>query len=167
MTSKGENREARIFFADTRFQRMARRPGGVTRKQAIEGAQAEVNDLKSDFPNWLERELQGLSIAIKQLEESSGDMSGLDRLYLSCCQLNDVGTTMGFVLLTFVANSLCEILDAIKAGATYDRDIIGCHYDALVLAKTAPYRNLRPEQLPEMTEGLRRLVELAKAYPAK
>jgi len=35
--------EARLFFVDTRFQKMARRPGGVPRDRAIEQAQKYID----------------------------------------------------------------------------------------------------------------------------
>ena len=68
---------------------------------------------------------------------------------------------MGFELVSFVSNNLCELLDAIKAGAAYHKETIDCHIDALLLASKAPYCNLRPDQLPEMSSGLRRVVERA------
>ena len=39
---------------------------------------------------------------------------------------------MGFELVTFIANNFCDILDAIKAGAPYDKNMIDCHIDALL-----------------------------------
>jgi hypothetical protein len=45
--------------------------------------------------------------------------------------------------------------------------MVDCHIDAFLLARTEPYRNLRPEQVPEMTSGLRRVVELANANAAR
>jgi hypothetical protein len=77
--------------------------------------------------------------------------------------LRDVGGTMGYELVSFIASNFCHILDAIKAGAAYDKDMIDCHMDALLLARTEQYRHLTPDQVPEMASGLRRVVELAKA----
>lgn len=159
--SDKKGQEGHIFFVDTRFQRMARRPGGLTREDALARAHAQVDQLKPDFSGWLDREMQELSAALSQIEGNCTDALALDRAYLSCSQLRDVGTTMGFALVTLVANNLCDILDAIKAGTDYDKDMIDCHLNALILARTDAYRNLRPEQVPEMTSGLRRVVELA------
>ena len=164
--SKNTNNEARTFFADTRFERMARRPGGTTRAQAVSRAQAHVDEIKAEFPEWLDLELQELSAAIQQAEGSSFDLSWHERAYRSCCQLRDVGATMDYELVTFIANNLCEILDVIKTGTAYDRDMINCHVDALFLARTEQYRHLRPEQVPEMASGLRRVVQLASIAPS-
>ncbi|HTV31411.1 MAG TPA: hypothetical protein VMF32_27005 [Xanthobacteraceae bacterium] len=163
--TKSVRHDARIFAVGTRFQKMARRPGGVPRDQAIERAQNFIDELKPEFVNWLDRKLQELGTAIQQAEGSSFDVSWHERAYRSSCQLQDVGATMGFELITFVANNLCKILEVIKMGIAYDREIIKCHLDALLLAKSEPYRNLCPEQLPEMTGGLQRVVELLGKLP--
>lgn len=155
------NQEAYTFYADSRFERLARRPGGVAREQALASAQAHVDDLKLEFATWLDRELHELSAALSPIEGNVSNTSSLERAYLSCAQLRDVGATMGYELITFVANNLCEILDAFKAGAAHDKDMIDCHIDAFWLARMDQYRNLRPEEVPEMASGLRRVVELA------
>jgi chemotaxis protein histidine kinase CheA len=160
MADKPE-REALVFYADSRFERLARRPGAVAREQALANAQSHVDDLKSDFLDWLDQELQQLRAALAQIEVDPSDMTVLDRANNNSSQLRDIGTTMGFELVTFVAGSLCAMLDTIKAGAAYDKDMIDCHINALFLVKTEPYRNLSPHQVPEMSFGLRRIVELA------
>jgi len=161
------DRDVHIFRVDTRFQQMARRPGGVSRETAVEGAQRHIDELKADFVDWLDRELKELTDAVRKLAANPNDTAALDRAHQACRQLRDVGGTMGYELVTFVANNFCDVLDAIKAGAAYDKDMIDCHMDALLLARTEQYRHLRPEQVPEMTRGLRRVMELASASAAR
>ena len=163
--SKDTKHEARTFFADTHFERMARRPGGTTREQAVARAQDQIDKIKSEFPEWLDLKLQELSTAIKQAEGSSFDSSWHERAYGSSCQLRDVGATMGYELVSYIAKNLCDILDVIKTGVAYDREMINCHVDALFLARTEQYRHLRHEQVPEMASGLRRVVEIASIVP--
>lgn len=165
--SKDSKPEAHIFYVDTRFQKMARRPGGVAREQALAGAQAQVDELKPDFTDWINQELQELTAALAEAENNSANKSSLERASHNCSQLRDVGATMGFELVTFVANNLCEILDAIMAGAVYDKDMVDCHVNALLLARTEPYRHLSPEQVPEMVSGLRRVAEIASISPTQ
>ncbi len=157
------DRDPNIFSVDSRFQQLARRPGGVTRERAIEIAERHIEELKPDFGDWLDRELQDLAGSIRQLDANPGNAAMLDRAEQACGQLRDVGATMGYELLSFIASNFCHILDAIKAGAAYDKDMIDCHMDALLLARTEQYRHLTPDQVPEMASGLRRVVELAKA----
>lgn len=160
MADKPE-REALVFYADSRFEKLAQRPGAVAREQALANAQSHVEDLRSDFLVWLDQELQQLRAALAQVEVDRSDMTVLDRANNNSSQLRDIGATMGFELVTFVAGSLCAMLDAVRGGAGYDKDMIDCHINALFLVKTEPYRNLRPHQVPEMSFGLRRIVELA------
>jgi hypothetical protein len=161
------DQDARIFQVDTRFQQLARRPGGVSRERAVENAQHQIDEMKTDFVDWLDRELKELSVSVRQVASNSKNTSSLDRAHQACRQLRDVGSTMGYELITFVANNFCDMLDAIKAGARCDKDMIDCHMDALLLARTEPYRSLRPEEVPEMTSGLRRVLELASASAAR
>lgn len=152
--------EAHIFYVDSRFERMARRPGGVARDQAVSQAQAEVEKLDTDFSAWLNQEVDILRAAVAQIESKADEVLALERADTACSQLRDVGGTMGYMLVTFVANSLCTIFDAIKQGAAYDKESVDCHIDALLLVKTAAYRNLHPDQVPEMTHGLRQVGKL-------
>ena len=157
--------EAHIFYPDTRFERMARRPGGVAREQALANAQTKVEELAPDFAAWLDAALQELKDALSSLADNPKSPAAIERADNACSQLRDIGATMGYNLVTFVANSLCTILEAIQAGASYDKDIIDCHINALFLVRTEPYRNLTPDQVPEMSKGLLRVVEIAGISP--
>jgi hypothetical protein len=163
--AKDSKPEARIFFVDNRFPRMARRPGGIPRHQAISNAQAQIDGLKQDFDNWLDPELIEFSAEILQAEQNPGAAQFLDNAFRRCCQLRDVGETMGYALVSFIANNLCDILEALKAGAPYDKDLIDLHISALFLARTERYRGLRPDQVPEMTAGLQRVAKIAGKAP--
>ena len=81
--------------------------------------------------------------------------------------MRDVGTTMGFELLTFIANTLCKIFDGIKAGAEFKIESVTCHFDALVLIQQEAYRNLRPEELPELSGGLHQVAESVSIVPKR
>lgn len=158
-----EKNKVNIFYVDSRFERLARRPGGVTREQALTQAQGQIEGLKTDFGDWLDQELQQLRVVVDQIERDPGDIALLGHAEGICLHIQDIGTTMAYQLVSFVAKSLCTVLEAIKAGATYDKDAVECHFNALLLVKTDPYRNLGPDQVPEMTLGLRRVVELARS----
>jgi hypothetical protein len=159
-----EKPRAHIFYVDSRFERLARRRGGVPREQALAEAQSQIEALKENFDGWLDEELQQLRAAVIQVEHNPGDAAALDHAERVCSQIRDIGTTMGYQLVTFVAGSLCTILDGLKSGPAYDKDIVECHINALLLVRTDSYRNLRPNQLPEMTSGLHRIVEFAGKY---
>lgn len=165
--AKNNDTGANIFYPDTRFERMARRSGGVEREVALGKAQAAVDDLKQDFSVWINHEFDALNMALNEIELDPTDKSAMERAFHSCAQLRDVSGTMGYELVTFVARTLCDILDAYIAGATYDKEVIDCHNNAFMFARLEQYRHLTPEQVPEMTQGLLRVVEIASIVPSK
>ena len=154
--------DSKMSLVDSYFQRMARRTGGMSRDRAMESAQVALEKIKMSFPDWLEGELK---VLIAQLRKggaaSPGDVSWAETAIIHSRQIRDVGSTMGFELLTFITNNLCEILEANIAGAPPHNEMIVCHIDALLLAKQEQYCHLRPEQLPELSSGLRRVLEVA------
>jgi hypothetical protein len=164
MSDTGD-RQARVFPVETRFQRLARRAGGIPRNQAIENAWSKVEEIKPGFDEWLTTALQTLADEVKRGPGALPEADWVDIVNTQSRQLRDVGTTMGFELLTFVANSLCEVLDAVTAGAECNMESIGCHIDALFLARQQPYRSMKPEQVPELTRGLRRVADFVSTSP--
>jgi chemotaxis protein histidine kinase CheA len=151
----------RVFSVKTRFQELAQRPGGVPRSVAIQQAENQIDDFKAEFVDWVDRELQELVQTFRGVKNTQPDTAQIEEIDRRCRQLRDTGTTMGLALVTFIADNLCQVLDAIRNGAPCDAEVIDCHIDALFLAKQDAYRNIRPEQVPEMTKGLHRMLERA------
>jgi hypothetical protein len=154
-----DEENVRIFPVETRFQSLARQPGGVPREAAIEAATAKIEEMKPSFDNWVEGELQNLVEALALAQAGRPVTEWLEAAERHSRHVRDVGTTMGSELLTFVADSLCHVLEAIEAGAECNLDSITCHVDALMLARKPNYRGLRPDQVPELTNGLRRVAD--------
>lgn len=154
---------ARVFLVDTRFQKLARRPGGVPRDDAIRNAQAVIDELKPQFHDWLHQELANLAAQIAQFSNVPSDPERFDRAMATCIHFRDVGTTMGFALLSLVAHQLCRLVEAIHGGAPCQRDIIDCYVNALALSKSDRYCKLTPEQVPELVQGLQRALDIASS----
>lgn len=162
------DKSVRIFPVETQFQKMARREGGIPREKAIEEASARVEEIRPGFEDWLVKELEILDGIVKAAKAAKAGKAGPDwaeQANHHSRQLRDVGTTMGLVLLTFIAGLLCEILDEIAAGAECNMNSVTCHVDSLFLARQEPYRNMRPEQVPELTKGLRRIADKISTSP--
>jgi hypothetical protein len=66
-----------------------------------------------------------------------------------------------------VAKTLCEVLESIRAGAIYEKEMIDCHINALFYVVKEPYRNLTKEQISELSGGLRRVAGIASISPGK
>lgn len=151
--------DIRIFDVETRFQTMARRPGGLPRDKAIEEAKVSIEQMKPGFGDWAEKELHDLSEAIAQARAGEPTEVWLEKASLHCRAVRDVGTTMDAELVTFVADSLCDIFEAIENGSRWDAESLLCHLDALMLVRQPEYRGMGPQDLPELSRGLRRLAE--------
>jgi hypothetical protein len=150
---------ARIFPVDTRFQQMARRAGGVPRDKAIERAQSALEDVKPAYEDFLEREVKGLSDLVRTVEAGNDEPGWVETAAFRSRQLRDSAGSLGYELVAFIAGSLCELLDSIESGGECNMESIVCHIDALMLARQGSYRRMKPEQVPELTKGLQRVVK--------
>jgi hypothetical protein len=151
-----------LFFVDSRYQQMARRPGGVPHHEALSNAQRMIDELKPEFVESLDQELGALKEALSDAVDTMAD-GAVELAYQRCSHLRDLGSTMGFALVSFIAGNLCELLDTTSAGVVLDRDVVNCHVDALYLAKSSTYCRLRPDQVPEMILGLQRVTKVARS----
>ena len=157
--------EVRVFSPKTRFQTLARRPGGVPRGRALDNAQNKVEEAKIGFDDWLNGEMTELIGWIERAKSGEPVDNWIDAAQFHANQLRDVGTTVGFELLTFIANTLCTILNGIKDGAECNMESLTCHVDSLLLIRQKQYRHLRPDQVPELSRGLHQVAESVSITP--
>ena len=158
MTRKKTSSSARVLQIETRFAKMACRDGGVPKSEAIVRAQAEIDKIKPGFYKWLDGEIEEFAELINQAPGAKAEPEWIERAAFRSREVHDSATTFGFELIAFIAGSLCELLDAMAARSECDIEAVICHVDALVLARKRAYRNLRPDQVPDLTKGLRRVV---------
>jgi hypothetical protein len=158
-TGKPGRPPARIFPVDTRFQQLARRAGGVSRDRAIERAQSALEDIKPAYEDFLEREVAGLAELVKRAEAGHDEPGWIETTAFRTRQLRDSAGSLGYELIAFIASSLCELLDSIESGSECNMESIVCHVDALMLARQKSYRRMKPDQVPELTKGLQRVVK--------
>lgn len=164
MNSVKSTREARIFDVVTRFQELARRPGGVPRELAMAQAASNIHQLKQEFDPWLRRTIAELEAALADLHRDGADPEAAFRAENGCRDLQAVAGPLGFDLISTVASSLGDVVSALRDGAPYDVAAVTCHTDALSLAiKFGP--SLPPAQIAELVGGLRKVAELARRLP--
>jgi hypothetical protein len=160
--NKPPDYEAREFHVETKFQQLAKRPGGVSREQALTNAQASVATLKPGFETWLDDEIAMLLRSVPKDGQDLGDKRWMDTADAHCQHMADVSATMGYEFVSYVATNLCLMFDAIRQGADYRRDVMKCHVDALLLGRKDKFRRMKPEDVPELTDGLRRVLASQK-----
>ncbi len=154
-------REACEFDVETQFQKMARRPGGLPREQALRRAANNIEEIKPRFTSWLDDELDALFRAVPDTASSRQiDLSWLNVIVRGSTRLIDVAATMDRPMVGLVARHLHMICEAVRRGAPYHDDIMACHLDALKLCQQRRYRNVAPEDMPELSTDLRRALML-------
>jgi hypothetical protein len=156
------NADARIFFIETTFQRMANRPGGLTRSQAVARANAHIDDMKSGFDDYADMKLAELSTIVMEAEVRPLGSQEIDRALACCRELRDTGTTMGYDFMTSVARNFCAIWEAMAGGTKVEADILTCHIDALLLSRSARLHPIDTQKVNEISEGLVRVARKVK-----
>jgi hypothetical protein len=159
--------DARIFTVETRFQKMVKREGGISRDKAIEQAQTQIEQAKPQFDAWAGGELKEFKSLMKKVEGTKASAEWIKIANFHSRQLRDSAATLNFELLAFISGSLCEILDSIEAGSECNMESIACHIESLLLAGQASYRHLKPDQVPDLTEGLHRVVKRVTAQSSE
>lgn len=157
---------AREFAVETNFQKLARRPGGISREQALKQAEAEIATYKPGFEAWLNAEIEKLFALVPDIGTGQpSDLSWIEAADIHSQRLADVAATMSYQFVSFVAANLCVIFEAIRNGAAYDEDVIACHIGALQLARQEQYRRISATDLPELSDGLRRVLNSPRLQP--
>ena len=165
MFDKSDNK-VREFYVESNFQKMARRPGGISRDQALSRADTNIDAIKLNFTTWLDEQLNDFfNLIPDQGSAEFQKMAWIDAADIYSQRLADVAATMDYQFVSFVANNLCMIFEAIKRGAEHNREIITCHINALHLARQQQYRGMRPQDLPELAEGLRNILNSPSLQP--
>jgi len=125
-----------VFPVRTNFHALARRPGGIPREQAIEAAEQHLHKMHPEFTAWLDQELaEILKIIPQSTDEVTSNDPWIEAANDHCRAVRDVAATMGFYLVTFAANNLCEAFDTIRSGVSYPLEAIERDFKALLLAR--------------------------------
>jgi hypothetical protein len=154
----------KTFPVDSHFQQMARRSGGVPRAQALERAQMQIDDARDTFGVWFSGQVAAITAALPKDDDSGADAPRwIETASSHARQLHDIGTTMGYQLVTFIAGNFCNMLDAIRNGAAPNRELIDLHIEALRVSRQEKYQHMTAADFPELSSGLHKLLLLAKA----
>jgi hypothetical protein len=158
----------RVFDVETNFQKAARRPGGVGRDEAVRTAIANIEQMKPAFAEWLDQEFAELLRLVPDRKvRDTNDPAWIEAVDRCSTRLLDGAATMGYPFISFVATNLHAVCEAIRDGADYRSEVMACHIDALFLARLPKYKNMRPEDMPELSEGLRQVLASATQKTGK
>lgn len=155
---------------ESRFERMARRPGGLSEKEALANAQKELALLKPAVGQFVESECDKLLAALESASLEGAERNAKVAIADVCSRLiRDVAGAADFVLVGLVAKSLCELFELlVDSDIDYPAAVVNCHVDALRLARRPEYRGKEVDQFaPQLVDALGSAVERVRRSAAK
>lgn len=145
----------------TRFHRLAKRAGGISRDEAIKRSDAFLNSVKPKYLEWVAADIARLELALKGIPgESVLDVSAIEAAYHKARVVRDLGETMGYPLITVVANSLCELLHRFQKAEIYNPAAVDTHFWSLLLVSSTDYEKTSEAATKDLLMGLQKVVEL-------
>ncbi len=152
--SESNARSFRLLTIETRFETLARRPGGVPRNSAIATANSNIAATAPDF-------CRALTARIEKLEKSLNDdvpdsvISATGPFMSEINELRDIGAIVGFPSVTLIAGELCRLFD--KADGGTRNATVGCFVRSLSLCMRREYRHTDQSEVQRLVTNLKDL----------
>lgn len=153
----------RLVTIETRFEALARRPGGVPRSSAIATAKSNIETVAPEHTRALAAKIESLEkwlddLLPKSLVSTAGPF--LDELY----ELRDISATIGFPSVALIADALCKLLD--RAGGKSRNAIVSCFVRSLSLCMRREYRETEQPEVQRLVANLKDLTakELSRRH---
>jgi hypothetical protein len=146
ITRRPENRLATMVF----------KPGGKQIAQAIDDAQAGIDEIRIAELDVLRVKLEEIQKLGRKAEKSATNAQ-IEDLYSLSVQVLDISGMYGLVELGQAAFSLCELLDRLRARQVWNWPAVQVHLHGLLILAD-------PDKVPEsgrqsVVEGLRAVCE--------
>ena len=106
----------------------------------IEKAEDAIKDLRHEFGNWLEEEVQKLEDAAKLVREKGLKGDEGEQLFICAHDLRGVGSTYEFPIITRLAASLTKLIDMDEKRQKASKALALAHVDAI---RAALSQNIR------------------------
>jgi len=123
----------KTFFPQTRLAELAARPGGISRSDAIEGAQKSIESLRDQGDATILKslgELETIAYGARGGQLSETDMHRTLRL---ADQIVTLAGTFGYAALDRVVRSLCDLTDGLIRANLRDSAPIAVHVQSMRL----------------------------------
>ena len=143
-----------------RYHRLAKRTGGIPRDEAIQRANVFIESVKSKYHEWVFDDILRLEEAVVALRgRSTPNPEDIENAYHRARVIRDLGTTMGYPLVTAVTDSLCELLHRFKNANVCDEVSVEAHFCALLLVISPGYAVGNRGGIEDLLFDLRRAVD--------
>lgn len=117
----------------------------VADAEMIAKAEAALQDLSSNFAEWLRDEVEKLETARRQITDAGVTAETMEYLYIRAHDLKGLGATYEFPLVTRIAGSLCRMIDSPATRQDAPLFLLDAHIDAI---KAAVRGNVKTDEHP-------------------
>jgi hypothetical protein len=149
------SRAKKVYFPKIRLQEMLNRPGGISRDQALEGAIANLDDMKGESNLIIEDAIAAIEASSAQVHGGQLSPEVMKEILEQSGQVVTLAGTFGYVALDRAARGLCDITDGLILAGLGDAAPVLVHVRAL--------RMFAPRSLPLSKDACEQvLAELEK-----
>lgn len=146
ITRRPENRLAKVIWV----------PGGKTIAQALDDAQANLEEIRQESLNVLRAKLEEIQ-ALGRKTETAPSEEAIKGLYTLSSEVLDIAGLFGLPELGHAAFSLCELLDRLKSRKTWNWPAVQVHLHGLLVL--ADPDKTPPEGRQSVVDGLRQVCQ--------
>lgn len=113
-----------------------------SRDQLIARAENALENMKEEFAGWMDEEIEGLSVAVREWTQSPNDPECVGELFRRCHDLKGQAPTLGYPIVGRIAASLCQLLSIDGIDLRELADLTQSHTNAI---KAAVRNEIRDE----------------------
>ena len=146
ITRRPENRLAKVIWI----------PGGKTIAQALDEAQANLDEIRHESLGILRAKLEELQAVGKRSAAAPGE-ADIEALYNLSSEVLDIAGLFGLPELGHAAFSLCELLDRLKSRKTWNWPAVQVHLHGLLVL--ADPDKTPPDGRQTVVDGLRQVCQ--------
>ena len=146
ITRRPENRLAKVVW----------RPGGKTIAQALDDAQANLDEIRAESLDLLRAKLEEIQ-ALGRKNEKDPKAGDLQHLYELSSEVLDIAGLFGLPELGQAALSLCELIDRLKSRKAWNWPAVQVHLHGLLIL--ADPERTPPDGRQSVVDGLRQVCQ--------
>jgi len=105
-------------------------PGAIS-PEVLARAEKAIQNLKSDYLNWVEEDLKKIDLAYNILINDPANKILLDDIYKISHDIKGQGGSFGYDMMTEIGQSLCHLVEKMEMVGPEELEVIGVHIDAL------------------------------------
>ncbi len=103
--------------------------------QAVERANQALEELKSEFTEWISKDLEKLKAARNIVRDDPKCAKAIEDLRVCVHDLKGLGTTYGFPMVSRLSASLCRLIESVeesKAATALPMTLVDSHINAIL-----------------------------------